>query len=78
MDWSALGLSLRLAMMTMLLLLPLAVLLARPLAWASFPGKGLIDALVTLPLLLPPTVLGFYLLVVFAPQGALGQGWLAL
>lgn len=78
MDWSALGLSLRLAMMTMLLLLPLAVLLARPLAWASFPGKGLIDALVTLPLLLPPTVLGFYLLGVFAPQGALGQGWLAL
>jgi len=78
MDWSALSLSLQLAVMTVLLLLPLAVLLARPLAWASFPGKGLIDALVTLPLLLPPTVLGFYLLGVFAPQGALGTTWLAL
>ena len=78
MDWSALSLSLQLAVMTTLLLLPLAVLLARPLAWVSFPGKGLIDALVTLPLLLPPTVLGFYLLGMFAPQGALGQAWLAL
>ncbi len=78
MDWTALTLSLQLAVMTTLLLLPLAVLLARPLAWVSFPGKGLIDALVTLPLLLPPTVLGFYLLGVFAPQGALGQTWLAL
>jgi molybdate transport system permease protein len=78
MDWSALSLSLQLAVMTVLLLLPLAVLLARPLAWASFPGKGLIDALVTLPLLLPPTVLGFYLLGVFAPQGAIGSVWLAL
>ena len=78
MDWTALTLSLQLAVMTTLLLLPLAVLLARPLAWVSFPGKGLIDALVTLPLLLPPTVLSFYLLGVFAPQGALGQGWLAL
>ncbi|MCX7150761.1 MAG: molybdate ABC transporter permease subunit [Rhodocyclales bacterium] len=78
MDWSALSLSLQLAVMTTLLLLPLAVMLARPLAWVSFPGKGLIDALVTLPLLLPPTVLGFYLLGVFAPQGALGQAWLAL
>jgi molybdate transport system permease protein len=78
MDWTALTLSLQLAVMTTLLLLPLAVMLARPLAWVSFPGKGLIDALVTLPLLLPPTVLGFYLLGVFAPQGALGQTWLAL
>jgi molybdate transport system permease protein len=78
MDWSALTLSLQLAVMTTLLLLPLAVMLARPLAWVNFPGKGLIDALVTLPLLLPPTVLGFYLLGVFAPQGALGQAWLTL
>ena len=78
MDWTALTLSLQLAVMTTLLLLPLAVMLARPLAWVSFPGKGLIDALVTLPLLLPPTVLGFYLLGVFAPQGGLGQAWLAL
>ena len=38
MDWTALTLSLQLAVMTTLLLLPLAVMLARPLAWVSFPG----------------------------------------
>ncbi|RXM16262.1 hypothetical protein EO238_28390, partial [Citrobacter sp. AAK_AS5] len=42
---------------------PLAVLLARPLAWRAFRGKSLVEALVALPLVLPPTVLGFYLLV---------------
>lgn len=78
MDWTALGLSLQLAFATTLVLIPLAVIVARPLAWAEFPGKGLIDALVTLPLLLPPTVIGFYLLGVFAPQSPLAQGWLAL
>lgn len=78
MDWSALVLSLQLATATVLLLVPLAVLLARPLAWNSFPGKGLIDALVTLPLILPPTVLGFYLLTAFAPHSLLGKIWLTL
>ena len=75
MDWPALALSLKLAFATTLLLLPLAVLLARPLAWSSFAGKGLVEALVTLPLVLPPTVLGFYLLQAMGGNSPLGQVW---
>ncbi|MBK6632801.1 MAG: molybdate ABC transporter permease subunit [Betaproteobacteria bacterium] len=73
MDWPALSLSLQLAFATTLVLLPMAVLLARPLAWRPFPGKSVVEALVALPLVLPPTVLGFYLLVSFGEATALGQ-----
>ena len=73
MDWPALTLSLQLAFATTLILLPLAVLLARPLAWRSFRGKSLVEALVALPLGLPPTVLGFYLLVALGGASALGH-----
>jgi molybdate transport system permease protein len=78
MDWTALSLSFKLAALTTLLLVPLAVLLARPLAWSRFAGKGLIEALVALPLVLPPTVLGFYLLTAFGANSLLGQGYNAL
>ena len=72
MDWTAFALSLKLALWTCVLILPLAVLLARWLAWSRFRGKSLIEALVMLPLVLPPTVLGFYLLVGFSPESGLG------
>ncbi|MCC6880419.1 MAG: ABC transporter permease subunit, partial [Rhodocyclaceae bacterium] len=72
MDWSALTLSLQLAFATTLILLPLAVLIARPLAWRAFRGKSLVEALVALPLVLPPTVLGFYLLVALGDASVLG------
>jgi molybdate transport system permease protein len=78
MDWSALTLSLQLALATTLILLPLAVLLARPLAWRAFRGKSVVEALVALPLVLPPTVLGFYLLVALGDASALGQAYRAL
>jgi molybdate transport system permease protein len=79
MDWTAFGLSLKLAFWTALLLLPVSLLLARALAWRTFRGKAIIEALVMLPLVLPPTVLGYYLLVGFAPETWSGQflGWLA-
>ena len=73
MDWTALWLSLRLAGFTVVLLLPLGILAGRALAWRDFRGKGLVEALVALPLVLPPTVLGFYLLLVLGPNGPLGQ-----
>jgi molybdate transport system permease protein len=73
MDWAALSLSLKLAAATALLLLPVAVGLGHALAWRKFPGKSALEAVVALPLVLPPTVLGFYLLVTFAPTSALGQ-----
>ena len=75
MDWAALSLSLQLALATTLILLPLAVLLARPLAWRAFRGKSLVEALVALPLVLPPTVLGFYLLVALGDASVLGQAY---
>jgi len=72
MDWTAFALSLKLAFWTCLLLVPLAILIARWLAWGRFAGKSFVEALVMLPLVLPPTVLGFYLLVGFSPQSGLG------
>jgi len=73
MDWEALRLSLRLAAWTTALLLPLAIALARPLAWRRFPGRSAVEALVALPLVLPPTVLGYYLLVALGASSAVGR-----
>ena len=75
-DWQALSLSLQLAAVTLALLLPPGMLLARWLAYTDFKGKYLIEALVVLPLVLPPTVLGYYLLVSFGAASPLGQ-WLS-
>jgi molybdate transport system permease protein len=72
MDWTAFALSLKLAFWTCLLILPLAVLIARWLAWGRVRGKSLVEALVMLPLVMPPTVLGFYLLAGFSPESGLG------
>jgi molybdate transport system permease protein len=72
MDWTAFSLSLQLAAWTVALLLPIAILIARLLAWGDLRGKSFIEALIMLPLVLPPTVLGFYLLVAFSPQSGFG------
>jgi molybdate transport system permease protein len=78
MDWTALWLSLRLAVLTILLLLPLGILAGRALAYRNFHGKGLVEAVVALPLVLPPTVFGYYLLVAFGAASPLGQLWQSL
>src|SRR5207244_6174655 len=77
-EWLALSLSLKLAACTTLVLLPLAIAMARPLAWNRFRGKSAVEALVALPLVLPPTVLGFYLLNAFGGASSLGQLYHAL
>jgi molybdate transport system permease protein len=77
MDWQAFGVSLKLAGWTGLLLLPAGLILARTLAFQRVPAKGLVEALVAAPLVLPPTVLGFYLLTAFGGNSALGQAWTA-
>jgi molybdate transport system permease protein len=71
-DWTALGLSLRLGVVTLVLLLPVAFLLARALAYGRWRGRGTVEALVALPLILPPTVLGYYLLVALGRASPLG------
>lgn len=73
MDWQAARVSLALAALTALALLPLGVLLARWLAWTPWRGKPLAEALLMLPLLLPPTVIGFYLLLALGADSALGS-----
>ncbi len=75
MDWGALWLSMRLAALTVLLLLPLGIVLGRRLAYHDFPAKGLAEALVALPLVLPPTVFGYYLLTLFGAASPLGHAW---
>jgi len=76
MDWQALTLSVKLSLLTLLFLLPIGIVFGRWLAYGQFLGKSLVQTLLALPLVLPPTVLGYYLLVVFSPSQGLGQ-WLA-
>ncbi|MCP4431701.1 MAG: molybdate ABC transporter permease subunit [Gammaproteobacteria bacterium] len=78
MDDTALYLSLKLAFWTCVILFPLAIWFGRLLAWQKFPGKALVEALIALPLVLPPTVLGFYLLLSMGSNSALGQFYHAL
>lgn len=77
-DAQAFRLSLALAAATAVVLLPLAVIAARSLAWRRFAAKPALEALVALPLVLPPTVLGYYLLTGFAPTAPLGAAYQSL
>jgi molybdate transport system permease protein len=74
-DWDSFTLSLELAAWTCVLLLPLATLIARWLAWRQFRLRGFVEGLIALPLVLPPTVLGYYLLVAFSGSSPLGAAW---
>ncbi len=78
MDWSAIALSLRLATATTLILLAVGLPLAGWLALSHGRGRWAIDALVALPLVLPPTVLGFYVLVALGPRSPLGRAYEAI
>jgi molybdate transport system permease protein len=72
-DWSAIWLTLKLAGTTTVVLLCLSTPLAWWLARSGSRWSNLVGAIVALPLVLPPTVLGFYLLISLGPQGVLGQ-----
>src|SRR5437867_1923142 len=78
MDWFPVWLSLRVALtataLTLLAGVPTALLLARK----RFPGRNVLEAMVVLPLVLPPTVLGYYLLVVIGSRGPVGQALAAV
>lgn len=75
MDWTAARVSLLLAALTALFLFPLALWLGRWLAIGESRSRALVEACLLLPLLLPPTVVGFYLLMLFGAQSPLGR-WL--
>ncbi len=72
MDYYPIYLSFKLAMVTTLILVFLACPMASLLAYSQFRGKPFLEALVNLPLVLPPTVLGYYLLLFMGPRGPMG------
>ena len=74
----AIALTLRLALTTTLLLLTLGIPLAHWLNESSWPGVPVVQTVVALPIVLPPTVIGFYLLVCFAPTHLPGSWWFRL
>lgn len=80
-EWQALRLSLQVGLVAVLVSLPLAVAAGYYLAQHASPGKWLVELAVNLPLVLPPVVTGYLLLVLFAPRGPLGsalEDWLGV
>ena len=75
MDWSALWLSVRLAAATTLVLLAIGVPLAYWIVFSPKRWKFLVEAIVALPLVLPPTVLGFYVLIAIGPMSPVGRAY---
>lgn len=75
MDWTAFLLSTKLAAWTVVLLLPTSIFIARHLAWRRYRGRVFVEAAMALPLVLPPTVLGYYLLVGMGKASPIGQAY---
>ncbi len=75
MEWGPLWLSLRVASIATVLALCIGVGLATLLSYGRFRGRELLDAVVTAPLVLPPTVLGYYLLTVIGKHSFIGEAW---
>lgn len=78
MDWQAFWLSIRLAVIVSGLLVVLGVPVAYWLASSKWPGKFLVEAVVALPIVLPPTVMGFYVLVALGSRSPIGRFWQSL
>src|SRR3954462_15096156 len=76
--WQALGLTVQLSLVTALALAAIGLPLAHWLNSTRWRGGIFLETLVTLPVVLPPTVIGFYLLIVFSPNHPPGSWWTAL
>lgn len=74
-DWFPLWLSLRVSAIATLLAATIGVAIAYVLAKGRFRGRGLLEAVVTVPIVLPPTVLGYYLLTTLGVNSPIGQAW---
>lgn len=75
MDYLALFVTLKLALVTTVFLIVIAAPIAYFLAYTRFPGKSFLEALIYLPMALPPTVIGFYLIIAMGPKGVVGRIW---
>ncbi len=73
--WGPLWLSLRVALVATAWTSVLGIALAVLLLWKRLPGRDFLDAVVSVPLVLPPTVLGYYLLVSMGPESVVGRAW---
>jgi molybdate transport system permease protein len=74
-SWAPLLLSLQIATLAMIVSLVIGTALAIALDWRKLPGRDVFDAIVSAPLVLPPTVLGYYLLVALGPTSVIGRAW---
>lgn len=77
-DWQTFRLTLELAVLVSALLLIIGLPIAYWIAFSSWRLKFLVEALVAVPIVLPPTVLGFYVLVALGPRSPLGRWWISL
>jgi molybdate transport system permease protein len=77
-DWQAFGLTLRLAVTVSALLLVIGLPIAWWIAFSRWRWKFLVETIVALPIVLPPTVLGFYVLVALGARSSLGRWWISL
>src|SRR3954452_22347782 len=78
MDWQAFWLTIRLAVLVTAILLVIGLPMAYWLASSRWRGKFLIEAVIALPIVLPPTVLGFYVLIALGSRSPIGRWWTAL
>jgi molybdate transport system permease protein len=77
-DWQTLWLTLRLAVTVSVILLVLGLPIAYWIAFSRWRWKFLVETLIAMPIVLPPTVLGFYVLVALGPRSPLGRWWISL
>src|SRR5207253_8633253 len=78
MDWQAIWLTIRLAVLVAMILIVIGLPIAYWITYSRWRWKFLVEAVVALPIVLPPTVLGFYLLIALGPRSPLGRWWQAL
>ena len=78
MDWQAFWLTIRLAVLVAMILIVIGLPIAYWITYSRWRWKFLVEAVVALPIVLPPTVLGFYLLIALGPRSPLGRWWQAL
>ncbi len=78
MDWAPLLLSFQVTLIATALAAVIGIAIAALLAYRKFPGRELVDVLITAPMVLPPTVLGYYVLVALGRRSAIGQAYEAM
>ena len=77
-DWQTFGVTLQLALTVSIILLALGIPIAYWITFSPWRWKFLVEAVIAMPIVLPPTVLGFYVLIALGPRSPLGRWWISL